>query len=357
MKKRICIVAPSLRMGGIERNLSFLANYFSSEYSHEVHYVTMFPFTKFYDLNNKVFYHEPYFPHKGATKVIYYFRLLIFIRQTIKRIDPDVILSFGDAHNPIILLALVGTKYPHYISDRSSPEFRHGFILTLLRNLLYPTVRGIIAQTIMAADKKKKMLGSKFNITVIPNPVSPIILNNEISKKDQIVYIGRLHSEKGVDLLIKAFAQIEDKRGWKLVIVGYGVHEHLLRKLVNDLGLSCSIEFIGKTKEVNYVLTISKIFAFTSRGEGYPTALVEAMAAGLACISFDLVAGPSDIIEDGVNGILVKNGDVNEFSQKLYNLMIDKDKRDLISKNATKIIEKNNIKLIGKRYLDFILEP
>ena len=160
MSKSICIVSPSVNMGGIERALVVLANYFVSE-GHKVSFISCLARHHFYVLDTKIYLIEPDFKHSGRflTKIIYYLRVSFFIRRTIRKIQPDVVLSFGDWFNPLVLMSLLGLEYPAFISDRTSPDFKFKFPIKPFKRWLYPKSAGFIAQTRRAADYNHEKFG------------------------------------------------------------------------------------------------------------------------------------------------------------------------------------------------------
>ena len=153
--------------------------------------------------------------------------------------------------------------------------------------------------------------------------------------------------------MIKSFSLV-DRNNWKLIIVGDGPQKQNLEDLTSKLGMNDNVLFVGNQKGVNYYYQRAKIFAFPSLSEGFPNALLEAMSSGLACISFDCVSGPNEIIQDGKNGYIVKVGDVFAFAEKLNLLINDDILRTKISQEAIYVREKYNIETIGKIYINII---
>ena len=179
-------------------------------------------------------------------------------------------------------------------------------------------------------------------------------MNYDLERKNWIVYIGRMHYEKGVDRLINAVARIRNFQDWKLVLVGAGLHLDDFKQLAFRLGVTDRVNFVGVSNNVERYLFQSKIFAFPSRGEGFPNALLEAMASGLACVSFDCVAGPRDIIQDHKNGLLIENGDIDAFTKAIELLMSDENLRLAISKEAMLVKQKYSLEKIGDMYYNFL---
>jgi GalNAc-alpha-(1->4)-GalNAc-alpha-(1->3)-diNAcBac-PP-undecaprenol alpha-1,4-N-acetyl-D-galactosaminyltransferase len=362
-KKKICLIAPSLQMGGIERAMSTLANHFSDR-NHEVYFITILALTPFFKLNDNVHYIVPPYHFERKKNLFKYIKYYIniffpfkgYLSQTIKTINPDTIMCFGDIFPQLCMISLLGIKVPFYLSNRSSPQISYKYYIEIIRKIVYvikkPT--GVIAQTIAAYERKRRILGEKANIKVIPNPVRKIHIY-DIEKNNWIVSIGRLHHEKGFDRLIEAFALV-DAPTWKLVIAGTGKHEKPIKQKSIDMGISDRVIFLGKVDNIDQLLSQSKIFVLPSYGEGFPNALCEAMVAGVPSISFNIIAGPSDIIEDGINGYLITDGDIEGMSKKIQYLINNKSERERIGTNSKAIVDKYSVEKIGDQYLEFILQ-
>ncbi len=364
VKKKICFIAPSLQMGGIERAMCTLANYFVTQ-GHEIHYITLFPFEPFFELDCRIkLYTPPFsFPRYGRNAfqtMSYYLKMLTpyvgHIFKTVKHIKPTSILCFGDVFPHLVMIQLASLNIPIYYSNRSNPNIEYNFLITTIRKIAYKLTppAGVIAQTQEALQRKKRIFGDKIPIIIIPNPVRKIQSENE-SKENWIVSVGRLHLEKGFVRLMESFSMI-DSGDWKLVLAGGGVHEKEIKHKSIELGIADKVIFLGKVSDIDGLLLKSKIFVLSSHNEGYPNALCEAMSAGLACISFDIVAGPKDIIVDAENGFLIPDNDLNEMAKKLHLLMVDNVLRVKLGDNAKKISITNSVEEIGRMFLNFVSE-
>ena len=349
-QKRLCLVIPSLAAGGMERVMSEMANYLVNR-GIEIYLLVMFKGDLFYQLDSKVKIIQPAITKRH--NLTYAFYLFQFIRFNIKSTNADAVLTFGERYNSYLLIATIGLKIPVYISDRSSPNKKLSWFNLWLSKILYRKADGIIAQTSLAADLLGKRLGgSHSNIKVIPNPLRKINTTATL-KKNQIVAIGRLVKEKRYDRLIEIISKLENKT-WNLVIAGEGRLRPQIEKLIHEYKLEKRVTLVGQQSDIDRYLNESKIFVLASDSEGFPNALCEAMAHGLACISFDCVAGPSDIIENGVNGILVEDGNIELFAKELDTIINDESKRVLLGNVAQKIQTRLNPDLIFKQYLSFI---
>jgi GalNAc-alpha-(1->4)-GalNAc-alpha-(1->3)-diNAcBac-PP-undecaprenol alpha-1,4-N-acetyl-D-galactosaminyltransferase len=353
MSKNICIVSPSLKMGGIERALSVLADYFVQQ-DYTVTFISAQGGEKFYPLDQRIQFFEPDFKRKSGIlgKIAFFYSMLFFIRKTVKKQNPDVVLSFGDAFNPIVLFALSGTKYPIYISDRTSPDFPFNAFIRFGKKWFYPKSAGFIAQTKRAADYKRKHFGDQLNITIIPNALKKMV-RQDVPESNQVLFAGRLSFEKGPDRLLKAFAKINTKEDWKLIFAGNGPMQNELERMVKELGLTAKVSFLGKVNNIDKILSESAIFVLPSRLEGFPNALCEAMAIGLPCICFDAIA-TEDLIEHQKNGFVVKENDIDALAETIEMLMNDPALRKEIGNNAKGIAQKLDAAVIGNKVVDFM---
>lgn len=353
--KRIWIVGPGLSMGGIERASSTIANSLSKA-GFEVSYIAIFKRSRFFRLNDNV---DLYEPENFNIKRLSIIKTIFWLRKRVSAVSPDVIIVFNYFLGALVRIAFVDQKIPLYVSDRASPQYKWSWKDRLFFKTVYKLIppTGIIAQTEIAATKKRDEFGDKVKIRIIPNAVRNVELYAEIERKKQIVAVGRLNDYlKGFDRLIDAYALLGDT-DWRLVFAGGdGVNEGaILADRIAGYGLNERVSFLGKVEDIDKVFAESSIFVIPSRSEGFPNALCEAMASGLACVSFDFIAGPRDIIDENVNGLIVEDGNVNMLAESINRLITNKNLRIRLGANAMSIRERLNTEYIAKKYIDFIL--
>lgn len=350
----ICIISPSLKMGGIERALTVLANFFAAR-DYSVTFVSCLKGQHFYTLSDTIKLIEPDFSHSGGliSGITFYPRLMHFIRSLVKKENPTSVLAFGDWFSPLVLLALYGTKYPVYISDRTSPDYKFRFPIPQLKKWLYPRSAGFIAQTRRAADYKQKQFGDRLNIRVIPNALREVTLFPETEREKIILYVGRFAWEKGPERLIRAFAAIENRDGWQLHMAGSGPLLAPMKKLTQELKLDDEITFLGKVDDVDRLFARSSMYVLPSVLEGFPNSLCEAMAAGLPVICFDSIPH-EEILVSGESGIVIKDGNTDELSAQLKALMQNNHERERLGLNAMRMSENLKLSHIGPKVLDFM---
>lgn len=353
-KMKVFLVIPTLCQGGAERIISELANYFSSRCV-EVHLVLLAEAEDFYLINKNVYIHRLGFINEGRlNKIRSELQVFFKLRRLLKEHRPDAVLSFMEKYNVFTIIASRILNIRVFVSDRSSPNLKLSNVLSALKKLTYRHATGVIAQTYLAKEVVERFTGN-INVRVIPNPLKKVMLYPGKPREKIILNVGRLVPEKGQEFLLQAFAKLQST-DWKLVILGDGPLRKSLEKQIVELGLEDQVIMPGSVNNVDEWLAKASIFAFSSISEGFPNALVEAMAAGLPCVSFDCDAGPRDIIKHNINGLLVEINNINQMTAAISNLINDSELSKIIATNALSVNELYNIDSIGSQYLGFLLE-
>jgi GalNAc-alpha-(1->4)-GalNAc-alpha-(1->3)-diNAcBac-PP-undecaprenol alpha-1,4-N-acetyl-D-galactosaminyltransferase len=357
MKKDLCFAIHSLQAGGMERVMSELLKYFAAKENYRIHLI-LYGIKRdiFYPIPDNIIIYRPDFAFDNSKRLISTLKTVAFLRKTIKKINPVSVLSFGEMWNNMILLSLLGTKIPVYVSDRAQPDKSLGKLHDKLRKALYPKAKGVIAQTRQAEAIFREMYAQS-NFKVIGNPIRQIP-DREIPRQNQIVMVARLIKSKQQDKLIEIFARLKAP-DWKLVLVGY---DHLKQQnqknwetLAQKLGVGDRVIFAGKQEDVEHYYLSSKIFAFTSASEGFPNVIGEAMSASLPVVSFDCIAGPSDLVTDGETGYLVPLNDKAAFGDKLQYLINNPEVGESMGKNGKAFISRFDLDYICAEFERFII--
>ncbi|MGK7390760.1 MAG: glycosyltransferase [Candidatus Cyclobacteriaceae bacterium M2_1C_046] len=313
-QKKLALILPSFSSGGMERVMSQLAWHFGRK-EIRVALILLTRSEKFYTVPDNVKVYEPSFNHSKYNRIIFTFLIYKFLRKSLKEIKPEAILSFGGKYNSFVLLAAQGLSIRTFISDRSRPSISYGKFLDLVNSRYYRKASGIIAQTVLAKELLAKRTGHR-NIQVIGNPIRNINFNEIYNKEKIILNVGRFISSKKQEWLINYFTEL-DVDDWQLYFIGEGPKLEDVKNFSATKKRKDQIHFLGNIKNIDEWYLKSSIFAFTSLSEGFPNALGEAMRAGLACISFNCEAGPSDLIDHCKNGVLIEPANHIEFTKNL----------------------------------------
>ncbi|WP_309144366.1 glycosyltransferase [Streptomyces sp. BR123] len=179
------------------------------------------------------------------------------------------------------------------------------------------------------------------NVSSMPNPL-PFMPESPAPRTAKVVAsVGRLAFEKGVDLLLDAWAEAAPQHpDWVLRIYGAGVEEPTLRAHCTSLGIDDSVEWMGSTDDVLGALRGASVFAQASRAEGFPITLLEAMAAGVPVAAFDCAPGVREIVSDGEDGLLARLGNTMELAGHLRVLMADRELRDRLGDRAFRSVQR-----------------
>jgi GalNAc-alpha-(1->4)-GalNAc-alpha-(1->3)-diNAcBac-PP-undecaprenol alpha-1,4-N-acetyl-D-galactosaminyltransferase len=361
MKKKICFVIPSMQVGGMERVFSQLLEFFSNERNYELHLIIYGKNREvFYNIPNDVKIHRPQFEFNNQFRLFFTLITMLYLRRTIRCLKPMSILSFGEIWNSFFLLSVIGLKTNVVVSDRCQPNKNIGTINELLRRILYPKAAGIICQTEIAKNIFKEKINSK-KFIVIGNPIriQTVDCNELFYKKEKIIIsVGRLINSKNHDDLIDIFNSI-GSNDWKLYIIGDDSlkqkNKDRLNKKIIDLGISHKVFLLGSIKKLDDYYRVASIFAFTSDSEGFPNVIGEAMSWGVPVVSYDCIAGPSDIIQNSESGYLIELYNKTEFANRLKELMDDQELRIRFGKQALNSIKSNDINLIGRKFESVLL--
>ena len=329
---KILFVISDLSGGGAERILVTLANYFA-KIENSVYILTLSNNKSFYEIDSRVKHIKLDLLKKSNSiynKFINNFMRLKRIRDNIKDIKPDIIVSFLTQTNIITIIASIGLNIPIIISEHSIYFTENNNNLwRLLRRLTYPLADYL---TILTDDDAKNYPFIK-NKKVIPNFLK---INEKYDfykineKEDIILAVGRLHQVKQFKLLIKLYSRLDTN--YKLYIVGDGVERKELEKLIQKLNLKGRVFLKGQKKDIYKYYKKAKIFVLTSKYEAFPNVILEAMHFGCAIVSFDCDYGPRAIINNNINGFLVKKE--NEFLDKLNILIKNDELRIKMARNA-----------------------
>ncbi len=364
-KPRLTLVMSHYYAGGAERVMSIMANYWAAK-GWQIHLYTLTEADKppFYPLHPAVIWQGLDLSQPLGNPFLAVFRMygrLRRLRLAIQQTSPDAVISFNDATNVITLMALRGLSVPVIVGERNDPHY-HAMKnpWRLLRPLVYRWATYVVTQTQHALEYFSKPIRSRTK--VIPNPVIRPSETEEYyghgnpSLRGKVVLaMGRLEPQKGFDLLIQAFSKVTSKHpDYTLEIWGEGQERAKLEKMVADMRLEGRVSLPGVTKAPYEKMRQAGLFVLSSRYEGFPNVLCEAMACGMPVISFNCHSGPSEIVRDAIDGILVSRGDVNALADAMDRLLSDESERVQLAVRANEITERFGIDKIMNQWTNLI---
>jgi GalNAc-alpha-(1->4)-GalNAc-alpha-(1->3)-diNAcBac-PP-undecaprenol alpha-1,4-N-acetyl-D-galactosaminyltransferase len=259
------------------------------------------------------------------------------------------------------VLAARPLKLPVIVSERVAPEaHRITRPWRYLRKYTYRRAALVVAQTRRTAEWfRREIPGATVEVIANPVHVQSEQLSDTVAQEaleaccgDKVVLAaGRLTRQKGFDLLLHAFAALAPRLpAWRLVIFGEGQEGPALRDLSQRLRISDRVVFAGFSGTLHSVMRRSDLFVLSSRFEGMPNALAEAMACGLPCVSFNCPTGPAELIVHGRNGLLAPAEDVTGLTQSMEQLMRDQGLRLRLGSAAEESIRAYSTDLILDRW-------
>jgi glycosyltransferase involved in cell wall biosynthesis len=352
----VAFVLPGIGAGGSEHVVSMLCN----ELAGRGLAVTLLAFV---DRGTK-----PYYAHHDKVEVIHLGRpatrrgrlgqlisLLtraFRLREALRRIQPDLVISFLTRTNIVTLLAARGI--PVIVSERNNAALQQvGPLWSWLRRRLYPRAAALVTMT----------RGAMAQFADFAPPVQYVIPNHAVlpsrphprACEGRLVAVGRLVPQKGFDLLLDAFAKAgADHPNWNLTIWGEGPERAALEAQRERLGLTDRVHMPGLTRSPGAWVNEADLFVLSSRFEGWGLVVGEAMAAGIPTVAFDCDFGPSEMIDNAVNGVLVKNGDVSELARELERLFVDDKERRRLGEAGHEAMKQFTIPAVVSRWLDLI---
>jgi glycosyltransferase involved in cell wall biosynthesis len=268
-----------------------------------------------------------------------YWKRFRALRAFILTYRPDVIVSFLSHVNVAALLASARLKLPVIVSERNHPpKLKLPVTLSTMRRLLYPKA----SRVVMLSKQGLEWLTTSIPTakgTIIPNPVNlPLPRTEPIvdpsarieSTCRLLMATGRLDHQKGFDVLLRAFARVANHHpAWRLVIIGEGPLRSPLEAELARLGLIGRVLMPGRVGNMSDWYERADVFVLSSRFEGFPNTLTEALAHGCPAVSFDCDTGPREILRDGIDGLLVRPiGDETALAAAMDRLMADDKLRE-----------------------------
>jgi glycosyltransferase involved in cell wall biosynthesis len=357
---RILIMHRSFALvGGAERVITDKANYLA-KVGHQLMLVSYeqgthpLPYelhssVQYRDLNCRFFTLSKY---SMPMHLYHFYRLKRKFRQNLRTVirefNPDVVVLASDwqtlmgavidSISPIPVIAEFHNTYDYVMRKVGVSD---GWLKSKITQLYYrQTIRDLkkCAQLVVLTESDARGWRQHFkNVKVVPNPVTlyPDVIDDVPKDPGRIIFVGRFNHEKRIDRLITAFSMIADKYPvWHVDIFGDGNEKDNLIRQISDLKLESRVIIHEPTKAIYDEYKRSEMLVLCSEHEASPLVLVEAMACGVPCVSLDCPNGPREIISDSENGLLAKDGNVEDLSAKIEWLIIHEKERKNMGKKA-----------------------
>lgn len=338
---KILVFISKLHNGGGERVASILLNHLCKK--HDIEVAVFNTNKKSYPIDDKIKITDL---SQGKKIRPYQLDRIVKCRRTIKSVNPDLIISFLVGLNRFVVPANFLIRKKLILSEQTSIQAKQPLWEWLTRHFLYR----LASKVVLVSESDYHYAKWLKNRTFIYNPLSCSTIQNNLERGKNIAAIGsqqRWHV-KGFDMLIQAWAKIAPQYpDWRLQFIGSN-DDSKICGMVEAFELENHVDFLGWTDEIDKTLQTKSIYVLSSRREGFPCSLLEAMSQGCACVAFDCKTGPNEIISDGKSGLLARNGDIDDLAAKLQLLIEDENLRQRLATAATEKVrrfEKDKIML------------
>lgn len=357
---KIGFLINDLSAGGAERATVSLSNSFA-EKGNDVEIITFRGEESFYPLNEKVSLTSAGFDeidHNASIQRLWgTIKRMFHLRKVVKSKQLDVLIGMSFSMTWYAVFATVFTKTKAIGTERNNPyKYKATKLYTILRKVFYYLCNGYIFQT----EKSSKFFTEelKDRDVIIPNAIfNEMIYDLEPPEKREkvICAVGRLTEQKRFDVLIDAFSQIAGRfPDYNLVIFGEGELRGELEAQCKRLNLEKRVYLPGTNPQAVKLVNRTSAFVLSSDMEGMPNALMEAIAMGVPCVSTRCDMGPEELIENGVNGILVETGNAKQIAAAIFKIIVDPEFSENLSKNGRKMLKTHSVESISNQWLDFI---
>lgn len=356
-RKRILLLIPRMGGGGAERFVSIIANNICDQYT--IRIATLVSRGDFYRLKPAIEVVNAGYSINRKSRLtrcfsmgIHFLNALLFVRKQIQTFQPDIVFSLLKEMDIISYLALKTLKRKQIIihSERNDPTTRSRRVQKLLERI-YRKSDMLVCQTKVVAE----YYGMVHKKTVIPNPVDFSIFPNTTNEAEpkRIVAVGRLQEQKNFIMLEKAFAKIAKQYpDITVTIYGDGPQHQMLAKAIEQDDLQTRFILYGASKDVLNKIKDAAVFAFPTNYEGFPNALIEAVAMGIPVVTTDFATGVAREIVNEKVGAIVPVGDVDAFANALKEMLDNREKRNYIREHSREVLEPFTVDKVVTKWND-----
>ena len=339
---------------GLERVLSVKASYLADELNYEVHILTLnnngaIPF---YTFSKNIIHHDV---AVGGNPFRYIKSYVSGIKVAVKQIQPDIILVCDDGLKGFFLPLMVDKPCPMIYERHVSKVVELGENPSLLKKIIVGAKFFLMRQlgktfdqfVVLTEDNRKEW--PMTNVVVISNPLSFYPNESSALSNKKVIAVGKHSLQKGYDRLLQSWVEVQrDFPDWQLEIYGKIDLKYQFEELSKSLNINETVTFFPPVADIQSKYLASSIFVLSSRFEGFGMVLIEAMACGVPCVTFDCPYGPADIVAHQQDGLVVKNNDITAFALAI---------KDLIEKENLRIAFGKAAKQNVKRFLPEVILP
>ena len=369
---KIVYNTPALYLaGGIERTLTTKANYFAEHFGYDIIIILTDGKGKpyFYPLSPKIkvinldIGFEELWNSSFVKRVYLYLKKQRIYKKRLKaqlmEIRPDITISLLRREINFINeikdgSIKIGELHTSRQNNRNFKDNEINFIKAIFAkywnsSLLHHLRK--LDKFVVLTNEDRESWKELDNVVSIPNPVSFKVERPSDLTAKRVLAVGRYDYVKGFDRLLRVWAIVEKKvPDWTLAIYGDGDHSSY-EKLRDDLGIDASrCQLHGATSNIQEEYRASSIYVLTSRFEGLSMAMLEAISCGLPLVAFACPCGPRDVVEDGVNGFLVENGDVEKLAERMIEVMQSPERLRQMGKAAQEKSKEYQIEKLALRW-------
>ncbi len=346
--------------GGVARVLAIKTSYLIQKWGYEIAIGTQNQGNTnlFFDFNANIQLFDVALPTNRVSLIFAYKKN---VQKWIRSFQPDVIVVCDNGLKGFLFPLLVATKIPIVFEVHGSKyneEFRHSsnWVSNFLHSCKYK-LRNFGAQKFdrfVALSKESAAEWNNITPIIISNP---LVFNSNVSSTNEskiVIFVGRHSHEKGIDRLLSIWNNVHQKHpDWTLEIYGKIDSSETYKKAAKQMKIDSSIRFFAPVSDIQNKYANASILVMTSRCEGFPMVLLEAMSCRLPVVAFDCPIGPRSIITNNEDGFLIEDGNSERFASQVNALIEDELLRKKMGIQAQENIQRYTLEIIMEQWNQF----